>query len=108
MNGDGLLNSENILWKSSTVENVKNVLVVKANNEDEIGTRKEISPTRSLSRKGYTSGGGKDGEATKKTATDVSLVVCNAYVKEKLDIEKLDPISSTREMLGEGNSSGQG
>ena len=107
-NGDGLLNSENILRKSSTVEDVKNVFAVKATNEDEIGTREEISPTRSLSRKGYASRGGKDGKATKKTAADVSLAVCNAYVKEKFDIEKLDPISSTGTMLGEGNNSGQG
>jgi hypothetical protein len=30
VNGDGLLNSDNILWKNSTVEDVKNVLAVKA------------------------------------------------------------------------------
>ena len=58
MNGDGLLNSENILRKSSTVEAIENVLAVKARNEDDIGAREEISPARSHSRKGYTSGGG--------------------------------------------------
>ena len=94
--------------KSSTIEDVENVLAVKASNEDDIGTREEISLARSLSRKEHTSGGGKDGKAAKKAAADVSLAVGNAYVKEKSDIEKLDPISSTGAMLGEGNSSGQG
>jgi hypothetical protein len=108
MNGDGLLNSENILRKSSTVEAVKNVLAVKASNEDDIGAREEISPARSHSRKGYTSGGGKDGEAAKKRVADASLAVCNAYVKEKSNIEKLDPINSIGAMRGEGNSSGHG
>jgi hypothetical protein len=74
---------------------------------DEIGTKEEMSPAHSLSRKGHTSRGGKDGEVAKKTTADVSLV-CNAYVKEESDIEKLDPISSTGAMLGEGNNSGQG
>jgi hypothetical protein len=44
----------------------------------------------------------------KKTAADVSLTVCNAYMEEESDVEKLDPISSTGTMLGEGNSSGRG
>jgi hypothetical protein len=38
VNGIGLLNSDNILQKSSIVEDVKNVLAVKASNPDEIGT----------------------------------------------------------------------
>ena len=108
VNGDGLLNNDNILWKSSIVEDVKNVLVVKASNEDEIGIWEEMLPARSLSRKEHTSGGGQDGEVAKKTAINVSLTVCNAYVKEKSNIEKLDPISSIRAMLGESNSSGRG
>jgi hypothetical protein len=108
VNGDGLLNSDNILRKSSIVEDVKNVLSVKASNVDEIGTKEEMPPSYSLSRKGHTSGGGEDGEVAKKTTTDVSMTVCNAYMKEESDIEKLDPISSTGAMLGEGNSSGQG
>jgi hypothetical protein len=62
VNGDGLLNSDNILRKSSIVEDVKNVLAVKASNVDEIGTKEEMSPAHSLSRKGHTSGGGKDGK----------------------------------------------
>ena len=62
----------------------------------------------SLLRKGHRSRGGKDGEAAKRTAANVSLTVCNAYVKEKSDIEKLDSISSVRAMLGEGNSFVQG
>jgi hypothetical protein len=108
VNGDGLLNNDNILQKSSIVEDVENVLAVKASNVDEIGTKKEMLPAHSLSWKGHTSGGGKDGEVAKKTTMDVSLTVCNAYVKEESDIEKLDPISSTGAMLGEGNSSGRG
>jgi hypothetical protein len=108
VNGDGLLNSDNILRKSSIVEDVENVLAVKASNVDEIGTKKEMSPTHSLSKKGHMSGGGKDGEVAKKTTADVSLTVRNAYVKEESDVEKLDPISSTGAMLGEGNSFGRG
>jgi hypothetical protein len=108
VNGDGLLNSDNILRKSSIVEDVKNKLAVRASNVDEIGTKKEMSPTHSLSKKGHTSGGGKDGEVAKKTTADVLLTVCNAYVEEESDVEKLDPISSTGTMLGEGNSSGRG
>jgi hypothetical protein len=61
VNGDGLLNNDNILRKSSTVEDVKNVLAVKASNVDEIGTKEEMSPAHSLSRKGHASGGGKNG-----------------------------------------------
>jgi hypothetical protein len=108
VNGDGLLNSDNILQKSSIVEDVENILAVKASNVDEIGTKKEMLPAYSLSTKGHTSGGGKNGEVAKKTTANVSLTVCNAYVKEESDIEKLDPISSTGTMLGEGNSSGRG
>jgi hypothetical protein len=108
VNGDGLLNNVNILRKSSIVEDVENVLAVKANNVDETGTKEEMSPAHSLSRKGHTSGGGKDGEAAKKTTVDVSLTVCNAYVKEESNIEKLDPISNIGAMLGEENSSGRG
>jgi hypothetical protein len=78
VNGDGLLNSDNILRKSSIVEDVENILAVKASNVDEIGTKKEMSPAHSLSRKGHTSGGGKDGEVAKETTADVSLTVCNA------------------------------
>jgi hypothetical protein len=108
VNGDGLLNSNNILRKSSIVEDVENVLAVKASNVDEIGTKKEMSPAHSLSRKGHTSRGGKDSEVAKKTTADVSLTVCNGYVKEESDVKKLDPMSSTRRILGEGNSSGRG
>jgi hypothetical protein len=108
VNGDGLLNSDNILRKSFTVEDVENVLIVKASNADEIGTKEEMSPTHSLSRKGHESGGGKNGEAMKKKIADASLVVCNAYVKEESDVEKLDPISSTGTKHGEENSFGQG
>ena len=34
-------------------------------------------------------------------------MVYNAYVKEEFNVEKLDPISSTRTMFGEGNNCGQ-
>ena len=105
VNGDGLLNSDNILWKSSIIEDV---LAIKASNMDEIGTKEEMSPTCSLSRKVHTSGGGKDRKATKKKITDISLTVYNAYVQQKSNIEKLDPVSSTGAMLGKGNSYGQG
>jgi hypothetical protein len=108
VNGDGLLNSDNILRKSSIVEDVENILAVKANNVDEIGTKEEMLPTHSLSRKGHTSGSGKDSEVEKKTTADALLTICNAYVKEESDVEKLDPISSTGAKLGEGNSSGRG
>jgi hypothetical protein len=79
-----------------------------ASNVDEIGTKEEMSPTHSLSRKGHASGGGKNGEAMKKTIADALLTVCNAYVKEESDVEKLDPISSTGPKHGEGNNSGRG
>jgi hypothetical protein len=55
MNEDGLLNSNNILRKSSIVEDVSEI---KASNMDEIGTREEMLPPRSLSGKGPASGGG--------------------------------------------------
>jgi hypothetical protein len=55
VNGDGLLNSDNILWKNSTVDNVENVLAVKASNMDEIGVKEEMSPTCRLSGKGHAS-----------------------------------------------------
>src|SRR5450759_4943167 len=108
MNGDGLLNSENLLRKSSTVEAVENVLAVKACNQDGIGAREAVSPARSQSRKGHSTGSGKDGEAAKEAAADASLAEPNAYVKEKSNIGKLDPISSTGAMRGGGNSSGLG
>jgi hypothetical protein len=108
INGDGLLNNDNIIQKSSIVEDVENVLATKASDVDEIGTKEEMSPAHSLSKKGHASGGGKDGEAVKKTTADALLTVCNAYVKEESDVEKLDPISSTGAKLGEENSSGRG
>jgi hypothetical protein len=108
VNGNGLLNSDNILRKSSIIEDVKNILVIKASNVDEIGTKEEMSPAHSLLRKGHTSGDGKDGKVAKKTTADVLLMVCNAYVKEESDVEKLDPISSTGAILGEKNSFGWG
>ena len=108
VNGEGLLNSNNILQKSSIIEDVENILAAKANNVDEIGTKEEMLPTHSLSGKGHTSGSGKDGEAAKKTTADALLMVCNAYVKEESDVEKLDPNSSSRAKLGEGNSYGRG
>jgi hypothetical protein len=104
VNGDGLLNSDNILWKSSTIEDVKNVLAIKASNVDEIGTKEEMSLAHSLSGKGHTSGGGNNDEAMKKTIANASLTVCNAYVKEESDVEKLDPISCIGAKLGEENS----
>jgi hypothetical protein len=108
VNGDGLLNNDNVLRKSSIVEDVESVLAVKANDVNEIGTKEEMSPAHSLSRKGHASGSGKDGEAAKKTIVDALLTVCNAYAKEESDVEKLDPISSTGIKLGEGSSSGRG
>ena len=106
VNRNGLLNRSNILRKSSIVEDVKNILAIKTSNVDEIGTKEEMLPPHSLSRKEYTSG--KDGEAVKKTTTDALLMICNVYVKEEFDVEKLDPISSTGIKLGKGNSSGWG
>ena len=86
-------------------EDVENVLAVEANDVDEIGTKKEMLPAHSLSKKGHASGGGKDSEAAKKTTADALLTVCSAYVKEESDVEKSDPISSTRTKLEEGSSS---
>jgi hypothetical protein len=40
VNVDGLLNSNNILRKSSTIEDIKDVSAIKANNMDEIGTKR--------------------------------------------------------------------
>jgi hypothetical protein len=108
VNRDGLLNSDNILRKSSIVEDIENVLAVKASNVDEIGTKEEMSPAHSLLRKGHASGGGMDGKVAKKTIVDALLTVCNAYAKEESDVEKLDPINSTGAKLGEGSSSGRG
>jgi hypothetical protein len=108
VNGDGLLNSDNILWKNSTIEDVENILAVKASNVDEIGTKEEMLPACNLSGKGHASGGGKNNLAMKKTVAAASLMVCNAYVKEESDVKKLDPINSTGAKHGEGNSSGQG
>ena len=39
VNGDDLQNSNNILWKSSIIEDVENVLAIKASNVDEIDTK---------------------------------------------------------------------
>jgi hypothetical protein len=75
---------------------------------DEIGTKEEMSPPHSLSRKGHASGGGKNSEAMKKTIMDASLKVRNACMKEESDVEKFDPISSSGTKHGEGNSSGWG
>jgi hypothetical protein len=50
VNGDGLLNSDNIHQKNSTVEDVEDILAIKASNMDEIGTQEEMLPPRSLSR----------------------------------------------------------
>jgi hypothetical protein len=63
VNGDGLLNNDNILWKSSTVEDVKDVMAIKPSNMGEIGTKEEMSPPRSLSRKCHASGGRENGKA---------------------------------------------
>jgi len=108
VNGDGLLNSENILRRSPRVEDVGNVLAVKASNEDEMGAREGLSPGRSLSGEGHAAGGGKDGKAAEEVGTGVLLAKRTTYVKEKSNIGKLDPINSTGAMLGEGNSFGQG
>jgi hypothetical protein len=108
VNGDGLLNSDNILRKSSTVEDVEDVFATKASNMDEIGTKEEMSPPRSLSRKGPASGSGKNSEAMKKTIVDALLKVRNACVKEESDVEKFDPISSSGVKHGEGNNFGLG
>ena len=105
VNGDGLLNSDNILWKNSTVEDVENVLAVKTNNVDEISIEEEMSPARSLSGKGHINRGGKDDKAIKKTIADALLTMCNAYMKKESDVEKLDLISSTGAKHREGNSS---
>jgi hypothetical protein len=108
VNEDGLLNNDNILQKNSTVEDVENILAIKASNVDEISTEEEMSPAHSLSGKGHASRGGKNSKAMKKTIADASLTVCNAYMKEESDVEKLDPISSTGAKHGEGNNSGRG
>jgi hypothetical protein len=95
VNGDGFLNRDNILQKSSTVEDVKDVLAITANNMDEITTKEEMLPPCSLSGKGHVSGGGKNGKAMKKIIRDASLKVRNACVKEESDVEFFYPISSS-------------
>jgi hypothetical protein len=88
VNGDGLLNSDNILRKSSTVEDVKDISIIKVSNMDKISTKEEMLPPRSLPGKGPTSEGRKNDEAMKKKIADASLKVCNAYVKEEVAVEQ--------------------
>jgi hypothetical protein len=106
VNGDGLLNSDNILRKSSTVEDVKDISIIKVSNMDKISTKEEMLPPRSLPGKGPTSEGRKNDEAMKKKIADASLKVCNAYVKEESDVEKFNPISSSGAKHGEGSNFG--
>jgi hypothetical protein len=105
VNGDGLLNSNNILRKSSVVEDVKDVMEIKPNNIGEIGTREEKLPSHILTKKGYASGGGKNSKAMKKTIADALLKVGNAYVKEESEVEKFGPIDSSPLKHREGNAS---
>jgi hypothetical protein len=58
VNGNGLLNNDNILQKCSTVEDVENVMTIKPNSIGEIGTKEEKSPPYTLTKKGHGSGGG--------------------------------------------------
>jgi sporulation-control protein spo0M len=82
-------------------------LAVKANNVDEIDTKEVMSPAHSLSRKGHVSGGGKNGEAMKNIIADASLTVCNAYVKDESDIEKLDPSVALEQSMERGTVLGR-
>ena len=74
---------------------------------DEIGTKEEMLPPRSLSGKKQASGSRKNNKAMKKSIADALLKVHNACIKEESGIEKFDPISSSGAKHGEGNSSGQ-
>jgi hypothetical protein len=87
VNGDGLLNSNNILHKNSTIEDVKDVLAIKANNMDEIGTKEDMLPPCSLPGKGHANGGGKNSKAMKKTIAGAFFKVCNVSVKEESNVE---------------------
>ena len=102
MNGNGLLNSDNILWKSSTIEDVKDVSIIKASNMDNINTKEEISPPRSLLGKGPTSGGGKNSKTMKKKIADASLKVCNAYVKEESNVKNLIQLVAMEQSMERG------
>ena len=69
---------------------------------DEINTKEVMSPTYCLSRKGHVSGGRKNGKAIKKKIADASLTVCNAYIKDESDIEKLDPSIALEQSMERG------
>jgi hypothetical protein len=62
MNGNGILNNSDILLKSSTVEDVEDVVTTKATSIGKIGTEEEESPPHILIEKGHASGGGKKGK----------------------------------------------
>jgi hypothetical protein len=89
VNGDGLLNSDNILRKSSTFEDVEDVFAIKASNIDEIGT--------------------KDGEAMKKNNcvffVEGAQCLCERGIWRR---KNFDPISSSGANHGEVNSYGWG
>jgi hypothetical protein len=105
VNGNGFLNRDNMLGKSSAVQDVKDGMEIKSNNMDNIGTRKEKSPPCTLIRKGHASRGGENGEALKKTIADASFKVGDAYVKEESEVEKFGLINASLLKHGEENAS---
>ena len=105
VNGDGFLNRDNMLGKSSTVQDLKDGMEIKSNNMDEIGTRKENLPPCILTRKGHASRGGKNGEVLKKTNADASFKVGDAYLKEESEVEKFGLINASLLKHGEENAS---
>jgi hypothetical protein len=108
VNGNGPLNSDNILWKISTVEDVENVVTTKANSLGEIDTKEEKPPPQILTKKGHASRGSKKGKEVEKTIANPPLKVGIASVKGKLVVEDFGPISSSPLKYSEGNTSCQG
>jgi hypothetical protein len=75
VNGNGLLNSDNILWKSFAVEDVEDVVTTKANSIGKIGIEEEKLPSCILIEKGHASRGGEKYEEVEKTIVDPLLKV---------------------------------
>jgi hypothetical protein len=63
VHGDGLLNSDSILQKCSTVEDVEDVVTTKANSVREICTEEENSVVGILPEKGHATAGGEKGNS---------------------------------------------
>ena len=83
VNGNGPLNSNNILWKSYIVEDFENVVITKTNSVGEIHTKEEKSLLHIFTKKGYASGSSKKGKEVEKTIVDPLLKVNNTSMTRK-------------------------